>query len=84
MDTCCIQTPLYRKDRKKCCFRVHIKQNITAIFFLYLQMNFSIIYLEMHLFIYVECWDRNKRLTSLRSLPTFLGPQGVLSAAMTP
>lgn len=29
----------------------------------------------------VECWDKNKRL---RSLPTFLGPQGVLSAAMTP
>lgn len=32
----------------------------------------------------VECWDKNKRLTGLRSLPTFLGPQGVLSAAMTP
>lgn len=32
----------------------------------------------------VEYWDKNKRLTGLWSLPTFLGPQGVLSAAMTP
>lgn len=32
----------------------------------------------------VKCWDENKPLTALRSLPTFLGPQGVLSAAMTP
>lgn len=32
----------------------------------------------------VECWDKNKRLTGLRLLPTFLGPHGVLSAAMTP
>lgn len=32
----------------------------------------------------VKCWDENKPLTALRSLPTILGPQGVLSAAMTP
>lgn len=52
-------------------------------------MSFSIIQcIFRHAFIDtpidVECWDKNERLTGLRLLQTFFGPQGVLSAAITP
>lgn len=89
MDTCCIQTPLYRKDKKKCFLRVlHINQNKKSqqSYFVFTDEFFD--YIFRHAFIDtpidVECWYKNERLTGLRLLPTFLGPQGVLSAAITP